>query len=183
MPFVFPKAILPQCIFLQNTLKVDMDTVPFWNHSREMQKLYCCFELLSRCSDYQQTLCWKKCETSPRKIMRGEYDKHSVLAGWRCSTAFFLFSAPLKDFVCSMSSSPSAIIHCCASGQVQTAETQVSPHCSGSLLDNNQNCRNLIKSLECQVKVNRNYMAAYCYVTLFIFLRSLSDLKTNGYSN
>lgn len=89
----------------------------------------------------------------------------------------------LPEGLCLQHVLPSAIIHCCASGQIQTAQTQVNPPCSGALPNKNQNWRNLIKSLECQVKVNRNYTAPYYYVTLFIFLRSSSDFKTNDHSN
>lgn len=80
-----------------------------------------------------------------------------------------------------MSSFPSAVVHCYASCHVRTAETQAIPLCSITLPGNSQNWRNLIKFLECQVEVNKNHMAAYYYVTLFIFFRSLPDLETSDH--
>lgn len=47
----------------------------------------------------------------------------------------------LSEGLCSMSS-PSAKTHCCASGRVRTAETQVIPLCSITLPGNGQNWRN-----------------------------------------
>jgi len=88
----------------------------------------------------------------------------------------------LSDGLCRMSS-PSAIMGCCTSGQLRTAETQVIPLCSITLPGNGQNRRSLIKSLECRIKVNKKHMAAHYHVTSFIFFSSLPDLKTSDRSD
>lgn len=84
----------------------------------------------------------------------------------------------LSEGFCSMSC-PSAIKHGCALKDCRNSgDPSLFHHASwqGPKLEN------LIKSLECQVKVNKNHTAAYYYVTLFLF-QALPDLKTSEHSD
>lgn len=142
---------------------------------RTMEK--CCLEPWFKCSNYH---CIEKTsQTSPSQIIRGESDQHSVLRGWSC-ILFVVFSGSLKDFACNMSS-PSTVLHYCAASQCpgRTAETQVITLCSFTLPGNGKNWRNLIKSLEFLVKINKS-SSQLCYA-VYLFFRSLPDFKTRDH--
>lgn len=78
-------------------------------------------------------------------------------------------------------SSPSTVLHYCAASQYpeRTAESQVITLCSVTLPGNGENWRNLIKSLECLVKINKS-SSLLCYA-VYLFFRSLPDLKTRDH--